>query len=112
MRILPPLSYWPRRVVLRSAVHRAMGTGMAKRKHSDALSGNRIAERLVAKMKREFRGKVVNLGNIIAGRAAAEELQKPVVTKEGLAGFHPAHAAYVYSQNQVSVNVGAGHRLG
>jgi hypothetical protein len=84
---------------------------MAKRKHSDALSGNRIAERLVA-MKRELRGNIVNLANVIAGRAAAEELQKPVVTKEGLAGFHPAHAAYVYSQNQVSVNVGAGHRLG
>jgi hypothetical protein len=26
-----------------------------------------------------------------------------VVTKESLAGFHPAHAAYVYVQNQVSV---------
>jgi hypothetical protein len=26
-----------------------------------------------------------------------------VVAKEGLAGFHPAHAAYVYAQNQVSV---------
>jgi hypothetical protein len=76
---------------------------MAKRKHSDAVSGNRIAERLVAKMKRELRGKVVNRGNVIAGRAAAEEQQKTVVTKEALAGLHPAHAAYVYSQNQFSV---------
>jgi len=74
-----------------------------KRKHSDAVSGNPIAERLVAKMKREVRGKVVNIKDVIAGRAIAEELQKTVVTKEGLGGFHPAHAAYVYAQNQVSV---------
>ena len=33
----------------------------------------------------------------------AEELQKTVVSQKELAGFHPAHAAYVYAQNQVSV---------
>jgi len=66
-------------------------------------SGNPIAEKLIARMKREVRSKVVNLKDVIAGRAAAEELQRTVVAKEGLAGFHPAHAAYVYAQNQVSV---------
>ncbi len=74
-----------------------------KRKHRDVLSGNPIAEKLVARMKRKVRSKVVNLKDVITGRAAAEELQRTVVTKEGLAGFHPAHAAYVYAQNQVSV---------
>jgi hypothetical protein len=54
-------------------------------------------------MKREVRGKVVNLKRAIAGRAAAEEPQRTKVTKEGLAAFHPAHAAYVYAQNQASV---------
>ncbi|MDP2626024.1 MAG: hypothetical protein Q8Q58_03840 [Candidatus Rokubacteria bacterium] len=68
-----------------------------------AKSGYPIAEKLVARMKREVRGKVVNLKSAIAGRAAAEELQRTVVTKEGLAAFHPVHAAYVYAQNQVSV---------
>ncbi|MEK7370313.1 MAG: hypothetical protein AAB265_02550, partial [candidate division NC10 bacterium] len=68
-----------------------------------AKSGYPIAETLVARMKREVRGKVVTLKSAIAGRAAAEELQRTVVTKEGLAAFHPAHAAYVYAQNQVSV---------
>jgi hypothetical protein len=33
----------------------------------------------------------------------AEELQKTVVSQKELEGFHPAHAAYVYAQNQVSV---------
>lgn len=68
-----------------------------------AASGTPIAEKLVARMKREVRGKVVDLKAVIAGRAAAEELQRTVVAKEDLAGFHPAHAAYVYAQNQVSV---------
>ncbi|MBK6974761.1 MAG: hypothetical protein IPH26_18105 [Sterolibacteriaceae bacterium] len=67
------------------------------------VSGMPIAEKLVAKMKRQVRGKVANLKDAMAGRAAAEELQKTVVTREDLAGFHPAHAAYVYAQNQVSV---------
>lgn len=76
---------------------------MDEKKHDQALTGKTIAEKLVAKMKRRAHGKVVNLGDVIGGRAAATELQKTVATKEDLAGFHPAHAAYVYAQNQVSV---------
>jgi hypothetical protein len=45
-------------------------------------SGHPIAEKMVARMKREVRGKVVDLKSLIAGRAAAEELQRTVVTKE------------------------------
>jgi hypothetical protein len=74
--------------------------------------GNPIARRLVAKMERPVRGKVVNIKNVIAGQAAAEELQKTVVTNEGLAGFHPAHAAYVYAQKPGVGDVGATHRPG
>jgi hypothetical protein len=62
-----------------------------------------IAKKLIRRMKREMGGEVANLKNAIAGRTAAEELQKSVVTREDLAAFHPAHAAYVYTQNQVSV---------
>ena len=79
------------------------GSRMSNATAAIARSGYPIAEKLVARMKREARGKVVNLKSVIAGRAAAEELQRTVVTKEGLAGYHPAHAAYVYAQNQVSV---------
>src|ERR1039458_4670650 len=78
-------------------------TDMDKKKHDQALTGKPIAEKLVAKMKRRAHGKVVNLGDVIGGRAAARGLQKTVATKEDLAVFHPAHAAYVYAQNQVSV---------
>ncbi len=54
-------------------------------------------------MKRHQRRKIVAIKNVIDGRGMAEELQKTVVTPEELAGFDPAHAAYVYAQNQVSV---------
>jgi len=80
-----------------------VGSRMSNATAGSARSGYPIAEKLVARMKREVRGKIVNLKSVIAGRAAAEELQRTVVSKEGLAGFHPAHAAYVYAQNQVSV---------
>ena len=76
---------------------------MGKENHGEALSGGPIARKLLAEMKRGGRGKVVNLNDVIAGRTAAQERQSTVATGEGLAGFHPAHAAYVYAQNQVSV---------
>ncbi|MCP4042752.1 MAG: hypothetical protein GY731_12485, partial [Gammaproteobacteria bacterium] len=75
---------------------RTVGTGKAKRGHP-------IAEKLVVKMKKHSRDKVIDLKSVIAGRANAEELQKTVATPEDLAEHHPAHAAYVYAQNQVSV---------
>jgi hypothetical protein len=62
-----------------------------------------IAKKLIARMKREVGGKVIDIQNMVAGRAFAEDLQKTVATSEELAGLHPAHAAYVYAQNQVSV---------
>ncbi len=83
-----------------------------KRKHGAPLkqqgpigeqSDRPIARKIVARMKQAVHGKVIDLNNVMAGRAAAEELQGTVVAKEDLAGFHPAHAAYVYAQNQVSV---------
>jgi len=62
-----------------------------------------IAEDLVARMRRDVRGKASDIQNMIAGRTIAADLQKTVATSEELASLHPAHAAYVYAQNQVSV---------
>jgi len=72
-------------------------------KRDETLSSNPIARKLVASLRRSLRGKVVNIGHVIKARAAAEDLQGTVVTADRLADFHPAHAAYVYTQNQVSV---------
>jgi hypothetical protein len=75
------------------------------RKYGDAgiENGNPIAAQVMGKMRKAVRGKLINLRSVVAGRAAAETMQKRVVTEGELAGFHPAHAAYVYAQNQVSV---------
>ena len=68
-----------------------------------AKRGHPIADKLIKEMKRFARGKVVDLNAVIAGAKTAEELQKTVVTREKLADLNPAHAMYVYAQNQVSV---------
>jgi len=68
-----------------------------------AKRGRPIADKLVGKMKKHVRGKVIDLKSVMVGRAHAEELQKTIATREELADFHPAHAIYVYAQNQVSV---------
>ena len=54
-------------------------------------------------MKQYVRGKVVDLNAVMNGRKNAEELQNTVATQERLADHHPAHAVYVYAQNQTSV---------
>ena len=76
---------------------------MDKTKPDEALSGKPIAKKVVAKVRRHRGRKVVNLKRVLDGRALAEGLQKTVVSPEELAGFDPAHAAYIYTQNQVSV---------
>jgi hypothetical protein len=70
------------------------------RQHKEAI----IAKKLVATAKKHIFGKkVVKLKDIIAGRTTAKKLQKTVVTSDRLKKLHPAHAAYVFAQNQVSV---------
>jgi hypothetical protein len=76
---------------------------MDKTKPHQTLSGRPIAKKVVARMKLSARGKIINIKNVIRGRAMAKQLQKTVVSQQELAGLHPAHAAYVYAQNQVSV---------
>ena len=76
---------------------------MDKTKPNTTLSRRPIAEKIVAKMKQSTRRKVINIGNAIRGRAMAEEMQKSIASREELAKLHPAHAAYVYTQNLVSV---------
>jgi hypothetical protein len=76
---------------------------MEKKKPDQAMSGRPIAKRILAKMKLQWQRKVVNIKNVIAGRDIAEGMQKTVVSQKDLAGFHPAHAAYIYTQNQASV---------
>ena len=65
--------------------------------------GHPIADELVKEMERFARRKVVDLNAVITGAKTADELQKTVATREDLGDLNPAHAIYVYAQNQVSV---------
>jgi len=76
---------------------------MDKTKPYETVNDRPIAKKVVARMKSSARGKVINIKNVVRGRAMAEDLQKTVVSQKELAGFDPAHAVYVYTQNQLSV---------
>src|ERR1039458_5156699 len=76
---------------------------MDKTKPHETLSGGPIAKRVLAKMKVHWQRKIVSIKNVLSGHAMADELQKTVVSQKELAGLDPAHAAYAYTQNQVSV---------
>ncbi|AGA35162.1 hypothetical protein TVNIR_3529 [Thioalkalivibrio nitratireducens DSM 14787] len=62
-----------------------------------------IADRLIRKMRGYAGAKVVDLSAVREGSKNAEALQKTVASRETLADYHPAHAIYVYAQNQTSV---------
>jgi hypothetical protein len=62
-----------------------------------------IADKLVKAMRAHVGGKVVDLSEVRAGRKNAEALQETVASAKDLADLHPAHAIYVYAQNQTSV---------
>ena len=67
------------------------------------ISAGPIATRIVRALRTAKGARVVDLRAFREGTARAAELQKSVTKREDLAGFHPAHALYVYVQNQVSV---------
>jgi hypothetical protein len=62
-----------------------------------------IADKLIKNIRRYLGAKVIDLSAVMAGKKNAEELQKTVATREALADYHPAHALYIYAQNQTSV---------
>lgn len=74
-----------------------------KTRATRAKRGRPIADKLVKKMNRHVRAKVVDLEAVMIGRNDAEELHKTMVTPERLARHDPAHAIYIYAQNQTSV---------
>jgi hypothetical protein len=74
-----------------------------KRNVGNVKRGRPIADKLVKKMDGYVRGQVIDLNAVMAGKANAEALQETVATRDELAGLEPAHAIYVYAQNQLSV---------
>jgi hypothetical protein len=74
-----------------------------KKQSKNAPNNTAIADTLLTEMRRQAQSKIIHLKAIVAARAKAEEQQRTVVTPQRLAQLHPAHAAYVYAQNQISV---------
>ncbi len=62
-----------------------------------------IAKKVVRAIAAAQKARVVDLRAFREGTARAGELQKTVASREELAELHPAHAAYVHVQNQVSI---------
>ena len=74
-----------------------------KRAKAKATPRRPMADKLVKKLRAFKNDKVVDLSAVREGKNNAEELQKTVVTRDDLADLHPAHAMYVYAQNQTSL---------
>jgi hypothetical protein len=62
-----------------------------------------IAQKVRGMLREVLSRKVVDLSAVRTGREAAATLQETVAKDDALAELHPAHAAYMYVVNQVSV---------
>ncbi|MCG5495033.1 hypothetical protein [Ectothiorhodospira variabilis] len=62
-----------------------------------------MADKVIKKMLSHVGARVVDLSAVMEGKKNAQALQKTVASAEYLADLHPAHAIYVYAQNQASV---------
>ena len=66
---------------------------MDKTKPDEALNSRPIARKVLAKLRLHWQRKVVDIKNVIRGRAMAGELRETVVSQKERAGYDPAHAA-------------------
>lgn len=64
---------------------------------------NRIGGRVARQLDRFLKNKVIDLSAVRQGKAIAEMLQKEIPRASGLAELHPAHAIYVFVENQISI---------
>ncbi len=62
-----------------------------------------IADKLLRKMQRYQQAKVVDMKAFRTGKQLAEGLAQTVASNSTLAALHPAHAMYMYAQNQLSI---------
>lgn len=62
-----------------------------------------IAAKLNKMINRYRKRKVIDLSAAAEAKFHAEELQKSIVKREDLADYQPAHALYVYAENQMAV---------
>ena len=70
---------------------------------SNRLHHGPITRRVIEAVRRHMRMKVIDIAAFRAGQEQARALQNSITPKEQLATTHPAQAAYVYAQNQMSI---------
>ncbi|MGR9107289.1 MAG: hypothetical protein ACU843_10205, partial [Gammaproteobacteria bacterium] len=64
-----------------------------------------IARKVIASAQRVLESKLTYLADWRDGKIRAEELNKTIIAPNKLTGYDPAHALYIYAQNQLSVLV-------
>jgi hypothetical protein len=77
--------------------------GRGHHPHDEAPLAGPIARKVLARMKRRMPASVAKIKPVLHSGVTPDELRKSVVAQKNLAGFEPAHAVYVYTQNQVSI---------
>jgi hypothetical protein len=79
------------------------GTEMGKTRSDETLSGKPIARKIIAKMKRQSHGNVVDIKSWVDTRDTAAEINKEIAARNEYSDLHPAFASYAYAQTQVSL---------
>ncbi len=62
-----------------------------------------LADKILKQMQKEINKEIVDLTSVRAGRKHASDLQSTIANTKDLAALPPAHAAYAWVQNQLSI---------
>ncbi len=74
-----------------------------KSKKSKNIGRGPVARKVIASAQYHLQKKVTNLSDWREARVRAEDFQKTIISQNKLTEYEPAHALYIYGQNQLSV---------
>ena len=62
-----------------------------------------ISKKVILSAQKTLKRKVIDISELRKAKIRAEDLEKTVISKEGLSKYDPLHAVYIYGQNKMSV---------
>ena len=80
-------------------------TNRRNKKTSGPVTHGPIGRKVLLASKRQMENKVVELAGWREAKTHAAEMQDTVISDEKLQQYDPAHAMYIYAQNQLSVMI-------
>jgi len=62
-----------------------------------------ISKKVISSAQKALKRKIIDISELRKAKIRAEDLEKTIISEEGLSEYDPLHAVYIYGQNKISV---------